>query len=825
MLERSDGEEILKWLEFYQVYQNRKLAVVKTMMADASMVDKSTLSLDMAMTLKMRQAFPDLPDHIMMKLIPHLDMVQCETFGSRLPWNRHKRRRVGKAKNIILHLFSGPDKKFWEKQCSTSTTEVLCVDTTGLTPANLHDKNVFGYLLALCASGRVRVILAGPPCRTVSALRYQNDGGPGILRSEEHPYGVPDLSAGDADLVEGDVILWFRMLALYILAEDVRAPDQPQTQMALEQPEDPARYRKQADVDEHKYMSAFRTKEWQDFQDQHQFRMVHFDQYPMGHVKEKPTTLATTMSELCQLQELRGDPPDAAQSSQEFKQLSMEQRCQLSKTWASWAPGLKMAIATAVNNYIQKIDHDRAPEDQPSLRPLNQVALEVWKNHFLNDHLPARRDCAHCIRAQARSRPHRKVTHPEAYTLSVDLSGKMTAGYDQEHQRGKYLMVACYTFPVTGDGSPLVNPPGVPRDEQDHPLPSMDLHGGDGFAANPLPSMDLHGGEAATMDGAPLPADDEVELDDDGDVPPHPEDSRDVPEPDDPLMEEAPLPDPVDGPHEDALRGADRVWHRLIDEATNVGVKNLTFVEVLHSRAVGEVLPALARIHARLQALGLPLLRLHCDRARELVAAPIRRWTLDRGVITTLTSGSSYKSNGRVEAEVGATKRGVKTLISAGLCPSDHWPLAARHIGERRLRNQLRAVGWPASPMLRFGSKAFALRKSWQERYTHWRDAREEVIIMGPDKFSSLTTTSYYVKSISTGKFFYTDDVVQPPADVPVDLPGEPPAIHLEERGDRASPPVWAGVPTRRLRGKTTVPAISMFHIEGEDGSGSGSTV
>ena len=35
--------------------------------------------------------------------------------------------------------------------------------------------------------------------------------------------------------------------------------------------------------------------------------------------------------------------------------------------------------------------------------------------------------------------------------------------------------------------------------------------------------------------------------------------------------------------------------------------------------------------------------------------------------------------------------------------------------------------------------------------------------------------------------------------------------------GERASPPTWSGVPTRRLRSKTTVPAISMVYIEGED--------
>ena len=388
MLERNEGDKILQCLEFYQVYQQRKLAVVKTMMMDDSLVDKSNLSLDLAMTLKMRQEFPELPDHIMMKLIPHLDVVQTEGFGAKLPWNRHKRRKLDKAKNIILHLFSGADKKYWDKQCSTATTEVLCIDTSGLTPANSHDRNVFGYLLSLCASGRVKAILAGPPCRTVSALRYQNDGGPGILRTDQHPYGLPDLSAADAELVEGDVILWFRMLALYVLAEDVRPPEEPQTQLVVEQPEDPARYRKPEDVEEHKYMSAFRTKEWRDFQDHYKIWMVHFDQHPMGHTKKEPTTLATTIEELGQLRELRGDPADAQQAAQEFKQLPMEQRCQVSKTWASWAPGLKMAIATAVNNYIQKLEKDHESPKQPGLRPLTQVALEAWKNHFLHDHLP-----------------------------------------------------------------------------------------------------------------------------------------------------------------------------------------------------------------------------------------------------------------------------------------------------------------------------------------------------------------------------------------------------------------------------------------------------
>ena len=62
-------------------------------------------------------------------------------------------------------------------------------------PANLHDRNVYGYLLALCASGRVRAILG--------ALRYQDDEGPGVLRTDEYPYGLPTLSPADSELVLG----------------------------------------------------------------------------------------------------------------------------------------------------------------------------------------------------------------------------------------------------------------------------------------------------------------------------------------------------------------------------------------------------------------------------------------------------------------------------------------------------------------------------------------------------------------------------------------------------------------------------------------------
>lgn len=137
----------------------------------------------------------------------------------------------------------------------------------------------------------------------------------------------------------------------------------------------------------------------------------------------------------------------------------------------------------------------------------------------------------------------------------------------------------------------------------------------------------------------------------------------------------------------------------------------------------------------------------------------MKSWALERDVVTTMTSGSSFKTNGRVEGEMNVIKKSIRTLISAGASTLQQWPLAARHIGERRLRAQLQFLGLPVGRLLRLGAKAYALPKSWQARYAQ---VREEVTILGPDMSSSLTNTGYYVESKETGRRFFTDNIVIP---------------------------------------------------------------
>lgn len=99
---------------------------------------------------------------------------------------------------------------------------------------------------------------------------------------------------------------------------------------------------------------------------------------------------------------------------------TIRQRCEESKKWAEWAPGLKKALAVALSRRL-KMFNELVPGGE--IRKLKPLTAAQWRSHFLHDHQPARRDCSHCVQAQARSRPHRRVQHPESFTLSVDLTG------------------------------------------------------------------------------------------------------------------------------------------------------------------------------------------------------------------------------------------------------------------------------------------------------------------------------------------------------------------------------------------------------------------
>ena len=61
-----------------------------------------------------------------------------------------------------------------------------------------------------------------------------------------------------------------------------------------------------------------------------------------------------------------------------------------------------------------------------------------WRLHLQRDHLPYRKDCRVCVE-RSTGKPHRKVSHPAAYTLSVDTAGPFREKGAAGH---RYLLVA-----------------------------------------------------------------------------------------------------------------------------------------------------------------------------------------------------------------------------------------------------------------------------------------------------------------------------------------------------------------------------------------------
>ena len=144
----------------------------------------------------------------------------------------------------------------------------------------------------------------------------------------------------------------------------------------------------------------------------------------------------------------------------------------------------------------------------------------------------------------------------------------------------------------------------------------------------------------------------------------------------------------------------------------------------------------------------------------EQASSRAKKWAMERLIMRTFTDGSSWKMNGRAEAEVGFIKRLTKTLLKGSGVEENLWPLAARHAGERRWRSQLEAMNYSVKPLRAFGSVAMAKTKAWIHRSKDWEATREEVSILGPDVTMWASSGGYFVQG-EDGNFFHTTE--EPP--------------------------------------------------------------
>ena len=234
---------------------------------------------------ELKELFAQVPHHILERLLPKKSWT-----GEALPWNRHERR----AKEVIVHLFSGDSKKFWQRELEAESRAVLCIDTVLDPSMNLLRDDIFAYLLGVADGGTLSTLIGGPPCRTMSRLRYRQPGPP-PLREREGPYrfGLPQLDKYLRKQVEDDTVLYLRQLYLQHRAAQARKPRT--TLFAIEQPEDPEEYVRDEEKSVQRYVSYWCWPEWKAFRERWGMFEVSFDQGPMGHQTKKPTRLGTNM--------------------------------------------------------------------------------------------------------------------------------------------------------------------------------------------------------------------------------------------------------------------------------------------------------------------------------------------------------------------------------------------------------------------------------------------------------------------------------------------------------------------------------------------------
>ena len=681
--------------------------------------------------------FPNMPEEVI-AYMKGQDAPEGEVWSC--PWNRRQRRMHEQSKGVVINLFSGPKTEQWSK-AELHGYCIINLDVLNGSQYDLHNPGVWNYLCTLARQGHVVGIMGGPPCRTVSRLRHKRPGPKPVRGRGGDRWGLPNLQSWEQDLVFSDAALLFKQCGLWLLASTHKKVTLDPF-FIMENPQDPMDYI----PDETKvegYPSYWAFEEIAELAKIMGADFIKFDQGPMGHRRRKPTTLMVANAPgIHQLNGISGEGGGEASAS------TLDDRLKQSKTWAAWAPGLVASIMESLKVYLghhMEVAKNQEHGDEVMCKKMD---LESWKAHIQQEHRPFRRDCRVCMTTMGIDDRHRRhlggpSSTTQSYCMSVDVVGPFIEGYDLGmNEMGKYLLVATVSVPDLRTEEATIKRPSP---EEEH-----------------------------------LEDEDTVEQDETlGGLL---EDPEDVPQAS------------VEAAEKLNTKNAAKIY------AEPVKHQNLTLVEVMFKRDTDSILAAMSRQFAKFRMMGLPIYRIHSDRATPFLTAKMARWCEQKEVVQSMTGGDDGPGNGRVEAEIGQLKRRLRmTLTHSGL-PQTFWPCRARHVGEARLRQQLTKLGVPCRPMPLFASNVVVKTKRWHKS-GQLSDPFRPMQLMGP---SPLMTNGWVVR---------TEDQIQHARAVVVTDPLSHTA-HVElQVGDNP------GKPSRRHHGKQPLdgaenPLKNLFPIE-----------
>ncbi|CAE7217810.1 GIP [Symbiodinium microadriaticum] len=314
----------------------------------------------------------------------------------------------------------------------------------------------------------------------------------------------------------------------------------------------------------------------------------------------------------------------------------------------------------------------------PKISKLTATDRLMWANHLKNGHVPYRRDCATCLQAAGTGRAHKRVDRPQPFSLALDVAGPLkTKGRSMgliDENKLKYMLVGAYRVPkdLLMEGEVPEEEPGLDKLKENDPLEECEDYA-------PSEAEDLFIPEEEFEPDLP-PGDESIE-------------------PEDPLKK------------------------RIDELTTKVELVTLYLMVPMRSRHTHDVLEATQAMYNKLRRASLPVMQIHSDRAREFRARSFRRWTIDKGLFHSRTSGSEPAANGTAECAVKFFKRRARQLLITSSAEARDWPLAAQHAAELHWRVMMPPDGRPREPLPAFGQEVWYKIKNYagsKEKKIEW---------------------------------------------------------------------------------------------------------
>ncbi|CAE7529331.1 GIP, partial [Symbiodinium necroappetens] len=149
-------------------------------------------------------------------------------------------------------------------------------------------------------------------------------------------------------------------------------------------------------------------------------------------------------------------------------------------------------------------------------------------------------------------------------------------------------------------------------------------------------------------------------------------------------------------------------WKKKVaDLRKPMELQMLRFCVPLERHTGKEILECIQDLYVQLRAMGLPLTRIHSDRAREFRVKPVRKWCRERDIYQTFTEGLAPTQNAVAESHVKWLKGKARVHLNEMELDKELWPCAMKHACHQ---HNTRQMGTKAAS-IKFGSVVWVKSK------------------------------------------------------------------------------------------------------------------